>query len=75
MHTMYGWLFSPNWFSTKGEDFVFPWYFTRTKYEVESLLCLSYHGDFLDILGSRFSFFRYTQRSLMYEYCGAVSAL
>ena len=46
--------FSPNPFSTKGDNFLFICYFTRTTDKVELPLCLSSRDELLGILISIF---------------------
>ena len=55
--------FDPNYFSAKGDDFVFPCSFAMTTDDEENPWCLSSHGEFLVVLSSHFSILLSTRRS------------
>ena len=67
--------FSPNSFSAKGYNFLFPWYLAKTTDEVEHTWYLSSHSKLLGVWRSNFSIFRSTQLSSTREQRGEITAL
>ena len=67
--------FAPNSFSAKGDNFLFPSYFERTKDELYHPWFYSSRGYFLGFSSSGFGIFWYTRLSPMCEGCGANSRL
>ena len=67
--------FSPNSFSAKGYNFLFPWYLSKTTDEVEHTWYLSSHSKLLGVWRSNFSIFRSTQLSSTREQRGEITAL
>ena len=49
--------FAPNYFSAKGDDFMFPCYLVWKTDEVDHPCCLCYHGEFLGVRRSDFVIF------------------